>query len=943
MHGTPSDDGTPQASRRHDVLARIPSVSAGVLKAPFAEIAVQGYPSSGSAVPGEIVISHPVGSSVDLSPFRVNVNGGDGTVAVTEVRVQSEGPGDPTIVSYLGHPLRASDGSFLGVISVADRQARRWSADECERLRDLADLAAAEVERRRESQARRLAENHYRRLVETSPSGVFALDSAGRFTEVNPALARMIGIPRDDLIGRSFVDVVLAPDANALRERFSRRLAGAVGVHHHELHIRAPDGSIRIGFVATDAVVDHGRVVGVHGIVRDITEQRKIEEELRASESRYRHLFESMLQGVVYQSRSGRIVLANPAAERILGLDAAGLNGRTSDDPEWGAIREDGSPYPGEEHPAMLALRTGREVRGQVIGIHNPVAGERRWLRVDAVPQFGDGDPEPNAVYTTFSDITEAKQAEERIRFQAELLDSIGEAVIAVDTEWRAIYVNQRAEALYGWPAEELVGRCIDETIETGAVAAEFEEGMARLAAGGSWTGERVVRDRHGRNFPARISVSPITAGNGQMIGAVSVSSDMTEWRSLEEQLRQAQKMEAMGQLTGGVAHDMNNLLTVVLSSVGLLEEAMPRTSGGSRGELAAIRSAAEQAAEMVQKLLAFSRKRELRIAPTRVGPHLRQAARMLERLLPDDVRVELETPESMPAVAVDAGALQQIILNLGTNARDAMPGGGHLHISAEPVHLDADTCELQGWGRPGDFVRVTVSDTGAGMDEEAKTRIFEPFYTTKPIGRGTGLGMAVVYGLMKQHGGFVNVYSEAGRGTAVKLYFPASAEGPAAVAATTSVQAPGGTESILVVEDDAAILRVAERALASRGYAVVAVPDGEEALRVLRGEGARPELIVTDVIMPKLGGAGLYREVRRMGSRARFLFTSGYSGDELAEGSGVPASASAFLPKPWTVPELLHKVREVLDAGGSEASGQADEVIESTEVAGANENRFDR
>ncbi|HKJ93814.1 MAG TPA: ATP-binding protein, partial [Longimicrobiales bacterium] len=388
--------------------------------------------------------------------------------------------------------------------------------------------------------------------------------------------------------------------------------------------------------------------------------------------------------------------------------------------------------------------------------------------------------------------------------------------------------------------------------------------------------------------------------------------NDITEQRKLEGQLRQAQKMEAVGQLTGGIAHDFNNLLTVILSSAELMAGELPDGATTLRSELDDLRAAANRGASLVRKMLALSRDGDLVLKPARLQDQLESTTAMLRHVLPESIETTLRMDPDVAPVMLDAAAFEQILLNLATNARDAMPNGGQFAMELDAVTLDEVTCEVQGWGRAGRYARVTVADTGVGMDERTRAKIFEPFFTTKPHGKGTGLGMAMAYGLMRQHDGFINVYSEPQRGTRMRLYFPATEQVPEAPDAAIRPQPRGGTETILVVEDDAGIRRVARRVLEGHGYTVRIAEDGRQALDILKAEGA-VDLVISDVIMPRLGGTELFQVLERSGHDFRFLFTSGYTGAELDQ-AGASVPMSHFLPKPWTIPDLLHKVRGVLD-----------------------------
>ncbi len=392
---------------------------------------------------------------------------------------------------------------------------------------------------------------------------------------------------------------------------------------------------------------------------------------------------------------------------------------------------------------------------------------------------------------------------------------------------------------------------------------------------------------------------------------------------ALEAQLRQAQKMEAIGQLTGGIAHDFNNLLTIILSNVELLKSELSTERAGAPADLAEIESAARKGAAMVRQLLAFSRTGQLELAPVELPRLLRDLSEMLRRFLPETIDIRVTAEPDAPPVLADRGAVEQILLNLATNARDAMPAGGILGISLERRRIDERFRDAMGEGRAGVYVCLAVSDTGAGMDPAVLERLFEPFFTTKPPGAGTGLGMAMVYGLVRQHGGLVDIESAPGRGTTVRVYFPASARADAAPAGArvSPPQGAAGTETVLLVEDEAGIRRVAQRALERAGYRVLTAGDGVDALDVFRDHAGEIRLVVSDVVMPRCGGPELREAVLKAGYTVPFLFMSGYAARDARAGEQLDVELPV-LHKPWSVADLLNRVRQVLDATRDMSAG---------------------
>jgi PAS domain S-box-containing protein len=425
-----------------------------------------------------------------------------------------------------------------------------------------------------------------------------------------------------------------------------------------------------------------------------------------------------------------------------------------------------------------------------------------------------------------------------------------------------------------------------------------------------------------GHRIIVRLSGRLVTSEKGDVKGFEMIAEDVTEQRTLERALQQAQKMETIGRLTSGIAHDFNNLLTVILAQSNLIAKALPSQPPPElRRDLDELTEAARRGAELVHRLLGFSRHEILDLRPLSAREWVQEELHTLRRLLPATIEIQCDAEPEAGVVEADAGALEQILLNLATNARDAMPNGGTLHLDVRRTRLDAEDRPLHAWVEPGSYVCIAVSDTGAGMDATTQTRVFEPFFTTKPAGVGTGLGMAMVYGLVKQHKGFVHLYSEVGQGTTVKIYLPLALEQPlpgeaGARAAGEVEMLPGGDEAILLVEDDLHLRTVAQRLFEKVGYRVHAAADGAEGLAAYAARASDIDLVITDMVMPKVSGVMLYDAIRRQqgsGQPVKVLFTSGYPAPDFRESlAGDPDVA--FVTKPWTASELLRQIRSLLE-----------------------------
>jgi PAS domain S-box-containing protein len=437
---------------------------------------------------------------------------------------------------------------------------------------------------------------------------------------------------------------------------------------------------------------------------------------------------------------------------------------------------------------------------------------------------------------------------------------------------------------------------------------AAFQELHRSVMAGGSGSLEfEIVGLKGGRRWLETHAV-PLKDRQGRVSALLGITADITTRRALEDRLRQAQKMEAVGQLAGGIAHDFNNLLTAILSSADLLEADLA-ADDPRRADVAAIRQAAERAAQLTRQLLAFSRQQILQ--PTLLDLNLLVARLegLLRRVIPEHVHLETRLAENPALVYADPSQLEQVILNLVVNARDAMPEGGSIGIETELVTLDAGFVAAHPGSTAGPHVRLAVSDTGCGMDPATLARIFEPFFTTKAPGQGTGLGLAVVYGIVKQSGGYIGVESEPGRGSRFQIYLPEAAGSPAPSEAQREPQDLFGSETVLVVEDDPGVRRLARRSLQRYGYRVLEAANGREAVQVARHHQGPIHLLLTDWVMPEMGGRRSAEQILLDRPELRVLYMSGYPGDEGTQGLG------PFLEKPFTPEVLARKVREVLDA----------------------------
>lgn len=489
-----------------------------------------------------------------------------------------------------------------------------------------------------------------------------------------------------------------------------------------------------------------------------------------------------------------------------------------------------------------------------------------------------------------------------------ELVNKTGAVVLIVDqATGKIVDANPAAEQFYGWTREELAGKAMGEIDVTGH-SPDLPDIPTTSAERRAFNTFR-HRIASGENRDVEVNSTVIGAAKQRL--EFLLIHDITERRLQERQLRQAQKMEAVGQLTGGIAHDLNNILTVVLADADLISQELPESQGDVRDDLDDLRSAARRGASMIRKLLSFSRNSNLTLVTTDLGALVLGVVPTLRRLFPERIDI-VARDQGAGLVRVDPAALEQVVVNLATNARDAMRKGGTLELETGRAEL-VPTQESP-WLRSGTFVYLRASDTGVGMDERTQAKVFEPFFTTKTPSEGTGLGMAMIYGLVKQHDGFVLVDSKVGVGTSVTIYLSPAPAGEVASPALVpgNHQPRGGGETILLVEDEEALRRAGLRILERLGYVAIGAPDGRRALEILEDRGDSIDLVISDLVMPMVGGRALYETARSKREDIKFLLTSGYAGASAFEGT--PLSDVPFIQKPWTYEELGQKVREVLD-----------------------------
>ena len=587
---------------------------------------------------------------------------------------------------------------------------------------------------------------------------------------------------------------------------------------------------------------------------------------------------------------------------------AAIRQGRRSRDQLLG--RKMTEAYPGIEKSAMWPiLRRCMEQRSTEMMENEFVYpdGQLGWFQL----RF---EPVPDGVFILSLDITDRKRSEaEWIRLST-AMEQVADAVILTSDRGEIQYVNPAFELMTGYRREEVLG-ANPRILSSGKHDTDFyAEIWQRLQTGATWQGQIQNRRKDGSLYTQATTISPVCSDTGAIVSYVGLGRDVTVEVKLQQDIRQSQKMETIGRLAGGIAHDFNNLLSVIIAYADVAMSEIPENNP-LHGDIANIRQAGDRAASLTKQLLAFSRKQVLQPMVLDLNRIVAEMSGLIQRLIGENIEFTTTLTEDLGRVRADPAQLEQVLMNLAANARDAMPHGGKLSIGTANAELDETYTSAHVAVKPGHYVMLSVSDTGKGMDEETRNRIFEPFFTTKEAGKGTGLGMATVYGIVKQSGGSIWVYSEPNEGTTFKIYLPrdASEAAPKKPPPLDTARRSHAGETVLIVEDEDGVRRIAERILGGEGYKVLAASSGQEAISI-SAEHPRPiDLLLTDVVMPQMNGSELAGRIAQRNPGLRVLYMSGYTDDVIVR-HGMLKPDIRFIGKPFNSAALRRKVREVLD-----------------------------
>jgi len=614
---------------------------------------------------------------------------------------------------------------------------------------------------------------------------------------------------------------------------------------------------------------------------------------------------EAAANGIVITNRHGTILWTNAAFTKMTGYSREEAVGKHT------RILKSGS------HDAAFYRQLWTTVSAGSVW-HGTVCNRRKdgstYPEEMTITPIRDAEGQIGHFIAIKQDVSDRRQLEEHhVRLTA-VLEATPDFVGIADPNGRPLFLNRAGRQMVGCGEAEDLSRTHIETYHPEWAAEKvMNEGLPSAVRKGAWMGETALLTRAGREIPVSQVIVAHKYANGEVQFFSTIMRDLTERRKLEAQLHHSQKMEAIGQLAGGVAHDFNNLLTIISGYSEVLLARLPATDPASR-LLQEIHKAGERAAALTRQLLAFSRKQIIQPKVLDLNALVSEVGKMLRRVIGEDLTLTTVLSPRLGQVKADPGQIEQVLMNLAVNARDAMPQGGKFTIETANVELDQNSIQGQPEVQPGCYVLLAVSDTGCGMTEETKAHIFEPFFTTKDLGKGTGLGLATVYGIVKQSGGYIYVDSEPGHGTMFKIYLPLVEDGvPSGQSHTNPKTSPHGSETILLVEDEDAVRSLTRYALQLHGYAVLEARDGEEALRVAEQHQGPIHLLMTDVVMPRMDGRQVAERLAQAQPGLKVLFLSGYTDDAVVR-HGVLASEVAFLQKPFTPSALTQKVRDVLD-----------------------------
>ena len=782
--------------------------------------------------------------------------------------------------------------------------------DNLARVAPVIERELREARSRRSRRETDQALRHFAAVVHASGDAIISTNLDDVIVSWNPAAERLFGWSSAEAIGRLFDRMAPTKYKTEIGGLVALLAPGELDQRFDTVRVTKHGKELDLSMTVSPIKGSHGSLLGLTCVFHDITARKQAESEWEIAARQLRFQIERMPLGYLLLDADFRPKDWNSAAERIFGYSKAEILQMQSPfelvvaRPAWPLVEK-----------LFARIRSG-DMSANSTSENLAKDGRTLILEWHNTPLYGD-DGQFQGVLSLFQDVASRKQDEEALRIRDRAIQAVSQGILIADARQPdnpTIYVSPGFEQITGYPEADVLGRNCrflqGEATDPAAVRTIRNALVNREPI----TVELLNYRKNGTTFWNELSISPVANSDDSPTHFVGVMTDVTQRRNLEEQFRQSQKMEAVGQLAGGVAHDFNNILGIIL---GYCENLSDSTTFDERERDAVnqMRKAAQRAAELTRTLLAFSRKEVLEPKVLNLNDTVVEMDKMLRRLIGEDISLRTLITPTLWYVKVDPAQIEQIILNLAVNARDAMPNGGRLTLETENFELRESSAKAPPELQPGRYVMLSVSDTGHGMDARTKRRIFEPFFTTKDPGKGTGLGLASVYGMVGQSGGTIFVASEIGRGTTFTIYLPICDEPHQRIVETQAPPVNRGGETILLVEDEDELRKLLSQSLRAKGYTVFDAQDGPNAIEIVERSTQQFDIVITDVVMPQWSGAKLADRVRSIRPNVKVLYISGYADDAISR-QGILEAETHLLRKPFVPLQLVAKVRELLDSG---------------------------
>jgi two-component system cell cycle sensor histidine kinase/response regulator CckA len=753
----------------------------------------------------------------------------------------------------------------------------------------------AEIIERKQAE-RKLAEQAF--MLANISDAVIGFDLDYRITYYSKSAEKMYGYSAEEVMGRPSLEVFQPSYLGITREEALQKLKNTGNLVAEAIHTKKDGSKVIVESHAVLLYDDHGKPIGLIGVNSDITERKKAEEALKQSEERFKAIAETTPLGIgISRIPDSDFLYVNASYEKAFGYKEGELLHKKAHDVFWDK----------KDREQMLKIL---KKNGYVTNLETRLKrkdGSMFWGIISARLIDFDGK---TALLGVFNDITEHKRAEEQIQEQADLLDKAQDAIIVRDLENRITYWNKSAVSIYGWTQEEAIGKNADELLYK-EVQPQLIEARESVIEKGEWMGELRQRTKEGKEIIVENRWTLVRDGKEKPKSILVINTDITEKKRLEEQTLRDQRLESIGMLAGGIAHDLNNVLTPITLSIQILNEKLK--DGQSRRLLTILENNSQRAANLIKQIMLFARGVEGERKPLQVKHIISEIEKVAKETFPRNIKIRADIQKDLWMTSGDATQLHQVIMNLCMNARDAMPDGGNLSITASNFYVDEIYTRMNIEAKVGQYIVITVSDTGIGIPPEIMSRIFEPFFTTKELGKGTGLGLSTSLGIVKGHGGFIDVQSEVGKGTAFRVYLPAIKTEIQRIEEHKLELPVGYGELILVAEDEGSIREITSLTLKTYGYEVLTAEDGAQAVAEYAQNIDKIKVILMDMMIPVMDGQASIQAVRKINPAVKIIVVSGLA--EKYKLGNIASHTNAFLPKPYTAEILLKTVHEVLSA----------------------------